>query len=83
MLGRKIDGIERKVEDLKVGDRVDLLMCPYLKDHAIANTLYDWALITEVEHESEVSILISYDSIGQIGYIKGQIMIVKPGEGDE
>lgn len=67
--------VSKKVEDLVVGDRVDLESCPYLKDHASAKSEY--ALVAHVERESPECVVIGYEGIDHIGYPIGTNLQVR------
>ena len=67
----------KKVEDLVIGDRVDLQSCPYLKDHPFAE--FEYAQVAYFNDEGS-AIVIGYDGIDHVGYPKGTILMSRPGE---
>ena len=58
--------IEVKVEDLQVGDRVDLESCPFLKNHPTAE--FEYAEVTSIRVEQTDCIAVMYEGIDEIGY---------------
>jgi hypothetical protein len=64
---------KKKVEDLQVGDKVDLTSCPYLSKHPTAE--FELAVVEDVAHETDC-IAVSYEGIDQIGYPVGTELIV-------
>jgi len=70
------DTIAVKVEDIKVGDLVDLESCPYLHDHASA--ICEYAEVTEVKRETADCLAICYEGIDQVGYRIGTKLKVVP-----
>jgi hypothetical protein len=66
---------KKKAKDIKVGDKVDLASCPYLKKHPSAE--FEYAEVVEVEHETPTVVAISYNGIDTVGYDVNQILVVK------
>jgi hypothetical protein len=64
-----------RVENLKPGDRVDLLSCPYLKDYPSAE--FEWAVVDGVVQETDDCIRIMYEDIDWVGYPIGTILRVR------
>jgi hypothetical protein len=65
----------KKVEDLAVGNRVDLTSCPYLKNHSSADCEY--ALVVYVERETPDCVVVGYEGIDHIGYQVGTVLQVR------
>ena len=66
----------KKVEDLEIGDMVDLSTCPYMKENPMAEFEYARVLYKEVEHylhdENKIeSVLICYDGLDNVSYQAG------------
>ena len=70
-----METISKKVEDLAVGNRVDLTSCPYLKNHSSAECEY--ALVALVERETPNCVVIGYEGIDHIGYQVGTVLQVR------
>lgn len=67
--------ISKKVEEIKVGNRVDLESCPFLNKHAAAKS--EFGLVAHVERETDNCIVIDYDGIDQVGYPVGTVLQVR------
>ena len=67
-----METISKKVEDLAVGNRVDLTSCPYLKNHPSADCEY--ALVADVERETPDCVVVGYEGIDHIGYQVGTVL---------
>lgn len=65
----------KKVEELTVGDRVDLASCPYLKNHPTAE--HEYARVSYLERETEHCFVVGYEGIDHIGYPVGTIVQVR------
>lgn len=70
-----METVSKKVEDLVVGNRVDLVSCPFLKNHPSAASEY--GLVAHVEQETLDCVVIGYDGIDQIGYPVGTVLQVR------
>lgn len=66
--------VNKKVEELVLGNRVDLQSCPYLKNHASAASEY--GRVAHAERETEHCIVIGYEGIDHIGYPVGTLLKV-------
>jgi len=64
-----------KVEDLKIGDRVDLTTCPYLKDDPSAE--FEWAVVAGVKKETSTCIMVMYEDIDWVCYPIGTILRIR------
>jgi hypothetical protein len=64
-----------KVEDLKDGDRVDLLSCPYLHNIPLAN--YEYAVVDGVVKETSDCIRVMYFDLDWVGYPVGTLLEVR------
>lgn len=67
-------GKVKRVEDLVVGDRVDLESCPYLSSHNSAK--FEYAEVAFVERETRDCVVIGYEGIDHIGYPVGTVLTV-------
>lgn len=65
----------KKVEDLVIGDKVDLESCPHLKDHPTAQ--FEYAEVVHVERETPDCVVIGYEGIDHIGYKVGTLLAVE------
>lgn len=65
---------KKRVEDLVVGDLVDLQTCPYLKDRPIAQDVYGEVAYTE--RETADCVVIGYEGIDHVGYPAGTVLKV-------
>lgn len=65
----------KKVEELTVGDRVDLASCPYLKNHPTAE--HEYARVSYIENATEQCFVVGYAGIDRIGYPVGTILEVR------
>lgn len=70
-----METVSKKVEDLVVGNRVDLVSCPFLKNHPSAASEY--GLVAHVEQETPDCVAIGYEGIDHIGYPVGTILQVR------
>lgn len=70
-----METIARRVEDLVAGSRVDLLSCPFLKNHPMADSEY--ALVAHVERETPECVVVDYDGIDSVGYPVGTVLQVR------
>lgn len=70
-----METISKMVEDLVVGNRVDLTSCPYLKGHSSADCEY--ALVAHVERETPDCVVVGYEGIDHIGYQVGTVLQVR------
>lgn len=70
-----METISKKVEDLAVGNRIDLASCPYLKSHSSADCEY--ALVAHVERETPDCVVVGYEGIDHIGYQVGTVLQVR------
>lgn len=59
----------KNVEDLMIGDKVDLESCPYLKEHPTAQ--FEYAEVNYVRRENIACMVIGYEGIDHIGYKTG------------
>lgn len=57
--------ISKKVEDLVLGNRVDLKSCPFLNNHPIAESEY--AVVTYIERAMPGCVVIGYEGIDHVG----------------
>jgi hypothetical protein len=64
------------VENIKIGDRIDLASCRFLKNHPTAD--FQYAEVSHFERETEDCVVIGYEGIGWIGYRLGTILQAKP-----
>lgn len=64
-----------RVENLKPGDRVDLTSCPYLKDDPSAE--FEWAVVDAVVRETNDCIVVTYESLDEVGYPIGTMLKVR------
>lgn len=67
--------LPKNVEDLAVGNRVDLSSCPYLKDNPSLHGLY--GVVEHVERETPHCVVIGYEGIDHVGYPPGTILQVR------
>lgn len=67
--------VEKAVEHLAVGNRIDLLSCPFLKNHAMAKEEY--GIVVHVDHETPECVVVGYEGIDQVGYPAGTILQVR------
>lgn len=67
--------VQKKVEDLVVGNFVDLESCPYLKPHPLAKKAF--AEVDFIERETDSCIVIGYEGIDRVGYPVGTVLSVK------
>lgn len=67
---------ELAVEDLCVGDQVDLKSCPFLKGHAAAD--FEYAVVESIERETPGCIAVGYEDIDVVGYPVGTKLKVSP-----
>ena len=65
--------IRKKVEDLQVGDLVDLQSCPYLNNQPSAE--FEYAEVCEVQQETPGCVAVYYDGMAA-GYPTGTILDV-------
>jgi hypothetical protein len=69
-----------KVEDIRVGDRVDLLDGEsgflYISPADFPNIEFEFALVIGVDRETEDCVAIDYEGIDQVGYPVGTELIV-------
>lgn len=70
-----METVSKKVEDLVVGNRVDLVSCPFLKKHPSAASEY--GLVVHVERETPDCVVIGYEGIDHIGYPVGTVLQVR------
>ncbi len=59
----------KNVEDLIVGDRVDLSTCPFLKGHHMAE--FEYGTVVHVQLEAPDCVVIAYDGVDHVGYAFG------------
>ena len=69
---REVVQTTKLVENLLVGDRVDLKSCPLLKEHPSAD--FEYGLVAHVERETAECIVIGYEGIDHIGYPVGTVL---------
>lgn len=62
----RLKPVTRKVQDLVLGDLVDLASCPYLKKHPTAE--FQFAEVAHVKRETDTCVVIGYEGIDHIGY---------------
>ncbi|MFP3637546.1 hypothetical protein [Paraburkholderia sp. SIMBA_054] len=67
---------ELAVETLRVGDRVDLKSCPFLKGHSSAD--FEYAVVESVERETPDCVAVGYEDIDVVGYPVGTRLTVSP-----
>lgn len=70
-----METVSKKVEDLVVGNRVDLVSCPFLGNHPSAGNEY--GLVAHVEREVPDCVVVGYDGIDHIGYQVGTVLQVR------
>jgi hypothetical protein len=58
-----------KVEDLKRGDRVDPLSCPYSFEEPFAE--FEYMIVDEVERETDTCTVVKYLDFDMVGYPVG------------
>lgn len=63
------------VENIKIGDRIDLASCPFLKNHPTAD--FQYAEVAHVQHETDNCVVVGYEGIDHIGYATGTTLQVK------
>ncbi|WP_341744738.1 hypothetical protein [Azonexus hydrophilus] len=66
--------VAKQVENLVVGNRVDLSSCQYLKRHSSAG--WEYARVEGVDRETENCVVVSYQGIDQVGYQVGSVLQV-------
>lgn len=71
--------IQKNVEDLALGDLIDLESCPYLKGHSSAP--FEFAQVAHVERETQDCVVIGYEGIDHIGYPVGTVLQVRQQHG--
>lgn len=64
--GKLPEVAELAVENLQVGDKVDLNSCPFLKERASAD--FEYAVVESVERETPECVAVSYQDHGVVGY---------------
>lgn len=64
--GKLPEVAELAVENLQVGDKVDLNSCPFLKERASAD--FEYAVVESVERETPACVAVSYQDHGVVGY---------------
>lgn len=69
--------IEKSVTSIRVGMRVDLESCPYLKDEPSA--AFEWATVNYAFRETEDCFGIGYDGIDAVGYPIDTRLIIRNG----
>lgn len=67
----------RKVEELVIGDKVDLETCPYPKGHPTAETEY--AAVVSVDLSTRGCVVIGYEGIDAMAYPVGLVLGVRDG----
>lgn len=68
--------VEMRVDQLRVGDCVDLDSCPYLgRKHGFWNTEY--AVVEQVERETKDCVCVCWEGIDAVGYRPDQKLMVK------
>lgn len=67
----------KKVEDLVIGDKVDLESCPYLKRHPMAE--HEYAVVVSVGLGSLGHVVIGYEGINPVEYPVGLVIGVREG----
>ena len=67
----------KKVEDLVIGDKVDLETCPYLKGHPTAE--YEYADVASVDLSTRGHVVICYEGIDAVDYPVGLVLGVRDG----
>jgi hypothetical protein len=67
-----MDTTSKRVEDLIIGNRVDLSSCPHLKSHASADL--ECACVASVHRESQDCVVIGYEGIDHIVYPVGTVL---------
>ncbi|MDN7901457.1 DUF2591 family protein [Burkholderia cepacia] len=67
--GRLPEIAELAVENLQVGDKVDLNSCPFLKGSASAD--FEFAVVESVERETANCVVVSYEGHEVVGYPVG------------
>ncbi|MBC8738545.1 hypothetical protein F6X40_17435 [Paraburkholderia sp. UCT31] len=70
-----METISRNVEDLVVGNRVDLESCPFLQNHPTADSEY--AVVAHVDRETPDCVVIGYEGIDRVGYPLGTVLQVR------
>lgn len=60
------------VEDLRVGQLVDLASCAHLNGHASAP--FKFAMVAHVERETPTCVVIGYEGIDHVGYQVGTLL---------
>lgn len=69
--------VDKKVEDLVAGDRVDLQSCPHLHTHPSAP--HEFAEVVSVERETDNCVAVEYEALDVVGYAIGQVLKVRAG----
>ncbi|WP_300655879.1 hypothetical protein [Hydrogenophaga sp.] len=67
---------KRRVADLAINELVDLLSCPFLSGHSMADSLYGVVAFKQIEDPKTV--VIGYEGIDHIGYPADTVLTVKP-----
>lgn len=70
-----METVSKKVEELVVGNLVDLESCPFLKEHPSAKS--EFAVVVHTERETDDCVVIGYEGIDQVGYPVGTTLRVR------
>jgi len=65
------------ITSIRVGMRVDLESCPYLKNHPSASS--EWAVVSYASRETANCFAIDYDGIDIIGYDPSITIVIRNG----
>ena len=62
-------------ESLRLGDKVDLKSCPYLRGHSSAE--FEYAEVCYAERETPTCVVVGYEGIDNVGSKPGTTLLAK------